>query len=233
MLEAVIFDMDGLMIDSEPLWHVAEKESFGAVGVMLSDEQCLETTGLRIDEVVRMRFERTPWTGQSEQAVAASIIFRMAGLLRESVTALPGLVTLLDLLRERSVPLALASSSPMVLIDAALDGLKLRGYFAHVISAQDLPHGKPHPEVYLTAAAALEVSPTRCLALEDSLNGVLAAKAARMACIAVPEEDMRGDPRFAIADEQLASLEQVDAALLRGLGLTAFASEAPAAPSLL
>jgi len=224
-LRAVIFDMDGLMIDSEPLWHVAEKECFGAVGVVLSDAQCEETTGLRIDEVVAMRFAQAPWAGASVEEVAARIVAKMAELLRASVAALPGLGALLELLRARGVPLAVASSSPMVLIDAALDGLQLREYFAHVVSAQGLAHGKPHPEVYLNAAAALGVAPTACLALEDSLNGALAAKAARMACIVVPEEQARAKPQFAIADAQLGSLCEVDAALLRRLGLVAFADD--------
>ena len=224
-LQAVIFDMDGLMIDSEPLWHVAEKECFGAVGITLSDAQCEETTGLRIDEVVALRFEQTPWEGPSKTEVTQSIVAKMVLLLRASVVALPGLDALLKLLRARAVPLAVASSSPMVLIDAALDGLQLREYFAHVVSAESLDRGKPHPEVYLNAAAALSVAPTACLALEDSLNGTLAAKAARMTCIAVPEAQAKANPKFAIADAQVSSLLEVDEVLLRHLGLAAFSQQ--------
>jgi len=114
----------------------------------------------------------------------------------------------------RGLPLGLASSSPARLIDAALAGLGLdRGQFAAVVSAEREAYGKPHPAVYLRAASALGVEPTRCLALEDSLNGALAAKAARMRCIAVPEVFEGCARGFAIADALLPSLERIDDAL--------------------
>ena len=162
-IDAVIFDMDGLMIDSEPLWHIAEKECFAAVGLSLSTAQCEETTGLRIDEVVQLRFAQSPWSGATVREVTSTIVEKMVNLLRSDVKPLPGLRNLLDRLDGARVPLALASSSPTVLIDAALDGLGLRHYFAQVVSAEGLEHGKPHPEVYLNAAKALGVEPCRCL----------------------------------------------------------------------
>ena len=161
-IDAVIFDMDGLMIDSEPLWHIAEQECFGAVGLSLSTAQCEETTGLRIDEVVELRIAQSPWSGATVREVTDNIVAKMTTLLH-SVKPLPGLVKLLGRLNEARIPLALASSSPTVLIDAALDGLGLRHYFAQVVSAEGLAYGKPHPEVYLNAATALGVAPHRCL----------------------------------------------------------------------
>lgn len=101
----------------------------------------------------------------------------------------------------------------MVLLNAALEGLGLVGRFSHVISAEFEPYGKPHPGVYLSAAAALGIAPERCLALEDSVNGTLAAKAAKMVCIAVPEAHNLEDPRYAIADVKLASLAEVPAVM--------------------
>ena len=162
-IDAVIFDMDGLMIDSEPLWHIAEQECFGAVGLSLSTAQCEETTGLRIDEVVELRFAQSPWTGATVREVTEKIIAKMTTLLHSDVKPLPGILNLLGRLHEARIPLALASSSPTVLIDAALDGLGLRHYFAQVVSAEGLAYGKPHPEVYLNAATALGVAPHRCL----------------------------------------------------------------------
>eukprot|EP01046_Picozoa_sp_COSAG06_P050286 COSAG06_NODE_7931_length_2330_cov_2.569251_2_plen_216_part_00 len=114
-------------------------------------------------------------------------------------------------LQSKGLPLAVASSSHMVLLNAALEGLGLVGRFSHVISAEFEPYGKPHPGVYISAATALGVAPDRCLALEDSVNGTLAAKAAKMICIAVPEPHNFPDPRYAIADLKLASLAEVPA----------------------
>lgn len=218
VIEGVIFDMDGLMIDSEPLWHIAERECFGAVGVSLTMEQLLENTGLRVDEVVAKVYARTPWRGLPCDEVVARIVARMVQLLREKPKPMDGLRHALDFFHARGLPMAVASSSAMPILDAALDGLQVRHYFKAVRSAQGLPYGKPHPGVYLEAAEALKVEPTRCLALEDSLTGVLSAKSARMTCICVPEAVARADPRFAIADVKLSSLHEIDEALFARLG---------------
>ena len=126
---------------------------------------------------------------------------------------MPGALQAVESMRRRTGRLALASSSPMMLIDAVLDTLGVRGAFDVVHSAESEAYGKPHPAVFLSAARRLDVPPTECVALEDSLAGVLSARAARMACIAVPEAAQRHDPRFSIADrvlDSLLDLETVD-----------------------
>ena len=194
--QAVVFDMDGLMIDSEPLWHVAEQECFAAVGVELSHADMLETTGLRIDEVVEHNFSKYPWDetnaeGQdggdrSRAGVTQAIVDRMCVLLEERGATIkkPGLDAAIVFFQSKQVPLAVASSSPMVLIRAGLRGLGLldNGTFKVIVSAEVEKYGKPNPGVYLSAASALGVDPKRCLALEDSLNGTLAARSASMKC---------------------------------------------------
>ena len=215
-VEAVIFDMDGLMIDSEPLWHLAEQKAFAAAGITLSEEDCLETTGLRIEEVVAHHARNRPWGDTPPQAeVVTQIVSTMIELVKSQPKPMKGLEAALQFVEslQLGVPLAVASSSHMALIEASLEGLGVRDRFAHLFSAENEEYGKPHPGVYISAAKALGVDPTRCLALEDSLNGVLAAKAARMACIAVPEAHNQADPRFAVADRQLASLEELNAEL--------------------
>ena len=217
---AVIFDMDGLMIDSEPLWHIAELECFGKVGVRLSEADMLETTGLRIDEVVEHNFQKFGgWAenegeGSTRAGVTKAIVDRMCELLRErgSTIKKPGLDSAIAFFKSKNVPLALASSSPMVLIRAGLDGLGLSGSatFEAVVSAESEKLGKPYPGVYLSAAAALGVDPKRCLALEDSVNGTLAARSASMKCISIPEDYENRSLAFHIATLQLKSLEQVN-----------------------
>lgn len=211
---AIIFDMDGLLIDSEPLWVRAEIEIFATVGVRLTHEDCAKTKGLRVDDVVSHWHSRGGFAGASPADVEGRLIARVVELVRAEGTALPGIADALD--AARSVPrrpVALASSSPMVIIEAALERLGLRGAFDAVISAEREPFGKPHPAVFLRTAEQLGAPAVRCVVLEDSMTGVIAAKAARMACVAVPPEP-GADPRFAVADAVLRSLAEVTPALL-------------------
>ncbi len=215
MLAAAIFDLDGLLIDSEPLWRRAEIELFSAVGVALSDADCAETTGLRIDEVVAWRHRRSPWTGLPPAALAERIVDRVCELIAAEGAGKPGAAAAVARCAGAGLRLAVASSSPERLIHVALFRLGLASAFGHVVSAEHERYGKPHPAVLLSTAARLGVPPEGCLVLEDSLNGVIAAKAARMRCIAVPEVD---DPRFALADVRLSSLLALDAATLAAVG---------------
>lgn len=209
MIEAVIFDMDGLLVDSEPLWQQAEIEVFGEAGVPLTNELCLETTGLRIDQVVEHWDRRFGLVRRSPDEVRRRVLDRVCALISERAEEKPGATEAIERAAARHRT-ALASSSPHPIIDAVLDRFGIRDRFEVIHSADEEPYGKPHPAVYLTTAARLSVSPLACLALEDSLNGVLAAKAARMRCLAVPEGPAGADPRFAIADERLPSLLDLD-----------------------
>lgn len=215
MAVSAIFDMDGLLIDSEPLWVRAEIEVFGGVGVVLTEEDCAKTKGLRIDDVVAHWHAIHRWSSPSRGDVEQRLVARVAELVREEGRALPGVQSAIAAAREITSEIALASSSPRVLIDAVLDRLELRNVFSVVHSAENEPYGKPHPGIFLTTAKALGVAPTECVVLEDSLTGVLAAKAARMTCIAVPDARLDPDPRFVIADRVVASLEAVTAEVLR------------------
>jgi sugar-phosphatase len=214
MVRAVIFDMDGLLIDSEPLWRLAEVEVFNPLGVPLTDELALTTMGLRTDEVVEHWFARYSWRGPSLKEVEARVDARVIELVRERGAPLPGAREVVSLLRERGYPLAIASSSTSELIAAVVHQLGLASSFQVLQSAEHEPYGKPHPGVYIAAANALGVAPAECLAFEDSANGVIAAKAARMRCIAVPEPPVRHDRRFCIADAVLDSLNEFDPDLL-------------------
>lgn len=209
-LEAAVFDMDGVLVDSEPLWQDAEIEVFAGVGVTLTRELCRQTMGLRIDEAVDHWHRRFGWESPAPADVAASVVRRVSELIAERGAPLAGVDVALRRCRAAGLRLALASSSPRPLIDAVLGALGLGDAFEVVHSADDEPYGKPHPGTYLTTAGLLGVAPTACLAIEDSVNGVIAAKAARMTCVAVPVD--LDDPRFGIADAVLPSLADLDLA---------------------
>ncbi len=217
MVRAAVFDMDGLMIDSEPYWRQAQLEAFAEIGVPISVHDAIETTGIRIDQVVNMYFSRSPWDSATCQQVCENIIQRVIDLVRKHKPVMPGLFHTLELCKQHGLKLALASSSPMRLITATLDALNLTDVFEATLSAEDLRFGKPHPEVYLNACDALDVPPQECVALEDSFTGLLAAKAAQMKTIVVPDPTAKDQSRFVIADTILASLEEVTPELLRSL----------------
>ncbi|MCZ7686477.1 MAG: hexitol phosphatase HxpB [Sandaracinaceae bacterium] len=219
MLRAAIFDMDGLLVDSEPTWRRTEVEVLATVGLALTEAMCEATTGLRIEEVVRHWHAHAPWEGRAARRVAARIVDRMVEHVRERGAPLPGAAAAVEACARAGLRLAVASSSPSErLVAATLERLALADRFEVVVSAERERLGKPHPAVFLTAAERLGVAPTECVIFEDSLNGVLAAKAARAACVAVPCARDRGDPRLSIADRVVASSAEIDEALLASLG---------------
>jgi sugar-phosphatase len=187
-IQAVIFDLDGLLIDSEPLWQEAEIEVFGSLGVPLTLEMCHETHGLRIDRVVEHWFARAPWGGVSHAEVGERIIAQFLQLLNEKGTAMPGATEIVRQFADRKVPVGIASSSMLKVIEAAVDKLDIRECITVMHSAEFEEHGKPDPGVYLTAARMLEVEPKHVIAFEDSAVGVEAAFRAGMRCIMVPDQ---------------------------------------------
>lgn len=214
VLRAVVFDMDGLLVDTEPLWRRAELDVLRRLGVPLTEAMCFETTGLRVDEVVRYWHARYPWSSAPPADIEQQIVARVVHLL-PGCTAQAGMSEALGAAASKGLRLALASSSSRDLIDIVLDRFGLSDTFDVVHSAEAEPFGKPHPGVYLTTAAMLGVSPEECIAVEDSLVGVIAAKAARMTCFAVPGPLGLDNPRFAIADLVVSDLHAVAIALER------------------
>ena len=201
--------MDGLLVDSEPLWHVAELEILGDLGVPLDRTGTRQTKGMFVAEVVDHWHEQFPWSAPARPEVVDQILDRVGELTIERGTILPGALDVVSAMAERG-PVALASSTPRRLIDVVLSHIGLSDAFAAICSAEDEDWGKPHPAVFLSAAAAVGVIPQRCVVFEDSPAGVLAAKAGRMVCVAVPEASERDVPEMGIADIVLHSLVELD-----------------------
>jgi mannitol-1-/sugar-/sorbitol-6-/2-deoxyglucose-6-phosphatase len=206
--KAIIFDLDGLLIDSEPFWYEAEKIFFQKVGIELSDADCLFTAGMRIDGGSRYWYERYPWPAPPTVVeLAMQMNAYVIQSIRQRSELLPGAAQAIQYAVSQGVKIGLASSSHLNLVEAALETFDLRRHFQAVASSEFSGYSKPHPAVYLDAAEALGIAPAECLAVEDSINGLIAAKAAGMKCLAVPSHGLQNDPRFVLADYRLDTLE--------------------------
>ena len=217
MISAVIFDMDGVIIDSEPLWRDSEMSVFQRVGINLTHDDCLKTTGLRTDEVVDYWHRQHPWVYPSKKVIAQEIVEQLIGHIRSRGKLIEGFESAMAFIQTRQVKTALASSSSYPIIDTVMDRFNLREHFEVIHSAQEEEYGKPHPAVYMTTARKMNVRGGACLAIEDSVNGAVAAKAAGMRCIALPDPDARHDRRFGIADAVVDSLTDIDETLWQRL----------------
>lgn len=214
-VQAAIFDMDGLLIDSEPFWLQSENQIFSSIGLDMSLRDKLpDMLGLRIDQVVELWYQVSPWQAPSKENVIQRIIDSTIAMVEKERPLLPGVEHALSLCQSQGLKIALASASPLYMLESVLEMFNIRHYFDAVVSAGDLPYSKPHPQVYLNAAEALGVPPVQCVALEDSVNGMIACKAARMRSIVVPSAEMAADPRWSLADYRLSSLSELTAAMV-------------------
>jgi len=215
--DTVIFDMDGLLIDSEPLWNEAAAETFSPYGFCLTTEQYITTTGMRTKEFVEWWFEHYKVPMQfaplAEEAILKNVVAKVAAKGK----AMQGVAHIFNFFIQRNFKTGLATSSGNPLIDVVIDKLGIRQYLHVISSAADLPFGKPHPQVYLNCAEALNSHPTRCVCFEDSFNGMIAAKAARMKCVVVPAAHESRNAKFNAADLKLSSLQNFNELLLQTL----------------
>ena len=202
---AVVFDMDGLLLDTEVLWQRAEEELFAAHGGVFSREDKLRVIGTSFEFTARYFAQRLGQPPERGAQLVDEMIEAMHAALQRDVAGRPGALELVARLRGR-VPLGLASNSPRRLVDAALLTAGLTDAFDAIVTSDDVARSKPAPDIYLEACRRLGVSPAETLALEDSSSGVAAAKAAGLACIAVPQY---AETDVTAADRVIDSLEEL------------------------
>lgn len=200
--------MDGVLIDSEPLWKIAMEQTFQEAGSTITKKDFEQTVGLRLDEVVHYWYAKKAWVGPTPKEIETKIVERMVKLISQNGTSLLGVVETLKYLKSKNLKIGLATSSYEILIQTVLSTLNIAHYFDFTHSAENESHGKPHPAVYLTVAKKLNVAPTKCLVIEDSLNGIISGKAARMTVICIPEKTHFPDPRLILADTQFDSMSE-------------------------
>ncbi|MGI9553740.1 MAG: HAD family hydrolase [Thermodesulfobacteriota bacterium] len=199
MYKAIIFDMDGVIIDSEPLWEKSEKILLNSFGLSYNPVYRDKILGLNQNDSANLLRD----TFNLDKTLDEIIDERLKILLRlykDELKLINGIENLIIDSHDYKLKVGLASSSPMKIINFVLNKFGLNKYFDAVISGECTENGKPHPDIYLEASKQLEVTPSECIAVEDSINGTISAKNAGMYCIAVP------DPRLNIKDYQKADL---------------------------
>lgn len=205
-LNAVIFDMDGLLIDSEPFWEEAGSETLQEFGETLTVEQYHSSTGLRTEEWIAHWFRYFNLPMQDAPAAVKTILRKALEKIDAEAKMFPGVESIISFFQQRSYKIGLATSSPLSLVEVVLKKGNLEQHFDAIASAEKLPFGKPHPEVYLNCAAMLGATGMQCIAFEDSFNGMIAAKAARMKCVLVPAIAAYDHPKWNAADLKIRSL---------------------------
>lgn len=214
MINAVIFDFDGVIIDSEAYHYQAYKDLFAGIGLDFSWPH-EKMAGRKVEDNVRAFLAEKGVEGDVKALAIKKEDIYLAGIL-ENAKAMPGAVGLVKCLKASGrVRLAVGTSSSRRVVDALLERMGLRGYFDFVASSSDVTNAKPAPDVFLLAAKRLGVPASECLVFEDASAGVKAAKAAGMKCVAVrspfaPNQD------YSQADSVVGSLEEIDVGKLFG-----------------
>ena len=216
-LKAVIFDMDGVLIDSEPVWQQSELTVFSSLGLPICYQDTLQTTGFRVDQLVEYWYQRYPWENYNNAEVAAKIVHHVIEFINTDAEPMLGVIDALMLCKQQGYRIGLATSSSIDLVNAVLDKLEIREYFHAIESAENLKYGKPHPEVYLNCATSLGVAASECVAIEDSLNGIISARAANMTAIAIPPSEKQHDVKWMVAHYRLNNLTELGSVLVTDL----------------
>jgi sugar-phosphatase len=206
MINAAIFDMDGLLFDSEPLWQEAEYQVFSCLGVKVTPELSAITAAMTTKEVTEFWYQQKPWQGDSLASVEQAVIDQVELLIKQKGEAKPGVKEILNFCKKQGLKIALATNSPYQLIPVILDALEVRHYFDVITSSDQVEKGKPAPDVYLKTAQRLNVEPEQCMVFEDSPSGLAAGVAADMKVIVVPQKEHYDNPKFELSQFKLTSL---------------------------
>ena len=215
MIEAVVFDLDGILIDSEHVWDEVRQQLAEERGGRWNDNASRDMMGMSSIEWSRYMRD-VVGLNEEPEAISAEVVRRLEDRYRRELPLISGAEQAVERLAARW-PLALASSSNRELIDLVLESSGLGRYFEASVSSEEVARGKPAPDVFLEAARRLGVGPTSCAAVEDSENGILAAKAADMRTIAIPNPHYPPhEDALAAADVVIASIEELTPAIVEG-----------------
>ncbi|NQU54220.1 MAG: HAD family phosphatase [Bacteroidetes bacterium] len=214
-MKAIIFDMDGVLVDSEPHHVIIEKKIFAKLGLNITDEEHSTYMGKATDlmwkEIIHDKNLSFNSADLVKQTVEESKIHFAA---QTDLVAMSGLVQLLEILTQKGIPMAVASSSGQAIIDILLEKIGVKKYFKHTVSSELVGGSKPEPDIFLHTAKLLEVKPEECLVIEDSTNGIRAAKAANMFCVAY-NGGSAGMQNQSLADVQIEDYSELEEIVYR------------------
>ncbi len=200
--------MDGLLVDTEPLWQKAEMFVFREFGVKLTVEECKSFKGIRIDKVVENFVKKYSLSVQKD-IVIEKIINKMYELMNRELRFLPGAIEALRYVKLLGLKVAIASSSSIRLIKIVAENPQVKAFIDFIRSGQEEKRSKPAPDIFLSVVKHFNISPSNAIVFEDSIPGIKAAKAAGMTAVAVPASEEYNSPEFDIADFKLRSLEEI------------------------
>ena len=216
MKKAFIFDMDGVLIDSEPLWEQAELDILHRHGIPIRREELAAAVGLPSKSIIRYAGELYD-TPVDVEAISNELLDYAIAQILQAKPLMAGVKQTLELLAANGVKLAIASASPRYMLETIVESCGIAHYFDYIASAAELAYNKPHPEVYLQAARGLGALPSMCVGIEDSKVGMTAVKAASMSCIVIPTAQDFDGPYWALADVKLNNLLEINQTLIESL----------------
>ncbi|MEK4563156.1 HAD family phosphatase [Alkalihalobacillus sp. FSL R5-0424] len=208
-MKAFIFDMDGVIVNSEPHHVEVEIATAKRYGATITEDDLAEYTGMVSEDMWGRVKEKHSLTGEIKDILAHAHSEKLKRLKESDLTPIEGIPGLMQKLSERKIPMAVASSSPREYIEAVLQKFNIEDHFTSVISGEEVNQGKPAPDIYLETAAVLGIDPKDCVVLEDSHNGARAAKSAGMTCIGYAAPDA-GEQDLSIADTVVRVIDEID-----------------------
>lgn len=207
-MKAVIFDMDGVIIDSEPFWKNAEFEVFSSLGVVLDKEFTDLTQTMTTIEVTKFWYEKFPWESKSLEEVEDMVISRVMELIEQGRAERNGIELFIKQLKSNGFKIGLATNSPYKIIPVVLEKAGIADYFDSIFSAEFVEFGKPDPAIYLMTSKELGIDPENCIVIEDSYSGMLAAKKAGMKVVAFTNGNQ--DINISLADYKMESFLETE-----------------------
>lgn len=216
MKKAFIFDMDGVLIDSEPLWQQTELDLLHGYGIPITEQELARTRGMPSVPVLRYASELYQKPLDIEKVAQELLDLAISNILKAK-PLIQGVTETLELLARHDIKIAIASASPRYMLDNIVQSCGIADYFSYIASGAELPYSKPHPAVYLQAAKGLGIDPVECIGIEDSKPGMISVKAALMSCIVIPNELDFHENYWALADFKLAKMNEINLQFLARL----------------
>lgn len=208
-MKALIFDMDGVIIDSEPLHFEIDIQTMNYLGAQITKEQLERFVGMTNPEMWALIKAEYGVSQTVSEIIEYQLSAKIRSLRDLVIEPIEGIKELIHKLKSRNIPIGIASSSPRLFIEEVLSKFQIREYFDCVVSGEEVEQGKPAPDVYLEAAMLLDVNPHDCIVIEDSRNGIKAAKAAKMKCIGFVNENS-GNQDLSMADLIVQSINDIN-----------------------